>query len=214
MPALTSKDASSVEITGLTAASDSTPRAVEDRLGAARPLSIAELLYDRFSNCDAEGVAACLTDDVRYEDLLLGGSTLATSRDDIRELIKTHPVFVYRGACDFLGVRPPQITIKVDGISEDQDRGSVGVEWHVEVDGEPLALGRGISFLRTRPARQVVIFPPLFVLACVAVALGYVNVIVSVAFFDKSTMYEVRSAVDLLDDFRDSLDLSSLLGAR
>lgn len=194
-------------------------------------------------------MAACLTEDVRYEDLLLGGSTLATSRDDIRELIKTHPVFLYRGACNFLGVRPPQVTIKVDGISEDPDRGSVGVEWHVEVDGDPLALGRGISFLRICPETglisravdiaeapwrvvgvimapfaqgirglsrfgKVVFFPPLFVLACVVVAVGYVNIVVSVAFFDRSTMYEVRSAVDLLDDFRDSLDLSAVLGAR
>mmetsp|Transcript_171751 Transcript_171751/g.550504 ORF Transcript_171751/g.550504 Transcript_171751/m.550504 type:complete len:439 (-) Transcript_171751:138-1454(-) len=112
---------------------------------------IVESLYDNFNRCDVDGTAACFTHDVVYEDLLLGNSTIVESREDFRELIGTHPVFVGRNICLSLGLPPPEVAVCVDAISEDPILYTVGVEWHVEVGGEPLALGRGLSFMKICP---------------------------------------------------------------
>lgn len=112
---------------------------------------IVERLYDNFNRCDVNGTAACFTHDVIYEDLLLGNSTIVESREDFRDVIQSHPAFLARRACEAMGIRPLEVAVCVDAISEDAERYSVGVEWHVEVDGEPLALGRGLSFMRVCP---------------------------------------------------------------
>lgn len=108
-------------------------------------------MYSSFNACDADRTAACFTEDVVYEDLLLGNSTLVESRADFRELIQTHPVFVAERFCGVLGMPPLDIAVCVDGLSEDVARHSVGVEWHVEVGGQPLAMGRGLSYMRICP---------------------------------------------------------------
>jgi len=108
-------------------------------------------LYESFNECDVDATTACFTEDVIYEDLLLGNSTIVESREDFRELIATHPVFVTKRACAVLGLQAPEVAVKVDGISEDVARMAIGVEWHVEFGGEPIALGRGLSFMRICP---------------------------------------------------------------
>lgn len=108
-------------------------------------------MYSHFNTCDAVRCAACFTEDVVYEDLLLGNSTLVESRLDFNELIQTHPVFVASRLCASLGVPGPDIAVCVDGLSEDVRRHTVGVEWHVEVGGQPLAMGRGLSYMRICP---------------------------------------------------------------
>lgn len=110
--------------------------------------SVVMDLYDNFNKCDARGTAACFTEDVVYEDLLLGSSTLIESRADFEDVIKSHPVFLTRRVCTGLRLDPPEFAIVVDNISEDLARGNLGVEWHVELNGEPLILGRGLSFFR------------------------------------------------------------------
>jgi len=112
---------------------------------------IVEKMYANFNACDVDGTADCFTKDVVYEDLLLGNSTIVESREDFRELIQTHPVFVAERACEALGLPPLDVAVRVDGLSEDLGRHSVGVEWHVEVGGRPLALGRGLSYMRICP---------------------------------------------------------------
>jgi len=109
---------------------------------------VVEELYDMFNRCDANGTAACFVEDVVYEDLLLGSSTIVESREDFRQLIQSHPVFFACRTCEALGLPRPDVRVVVDGISEDLGRLTVGVEWHVEVNGAPLGLGRGISFFR------------------------------------------------------------------
>jgi hypothetical protein len=108
-------------------------------------------LYESFNECDVDATTACFTEDVIYEDLLLGNSTIVESREDFRELIATHPVFVAQKACSVLGLQALEVAVKVDGISEDVARMAIGVEWHVEIGGEPIALGRGLSFMRICP---------------------------------------------------------------
>lgn len=126
-----------------------TPAAAESKArGIGR---IVERLYDNFNRCDVDGTTACFTDDVVYEDLLLGNATVVESREDFRELIQTHPVFLARRACVALRLPPLDIAVRVDGISEDSRAKSVGVEWHVEFGGEKLPLGRGLSFMRVCP---------------------------------------------------------------
>jgi len=120
--------------------------------GAARGLGrIVEKLYANFNRCDVDGTTACFVENVVYEDLLLGNSTIVESREDFREVIQTHPVFVARKACTALSLPPLDLAVRVDDISEDTARHTVGVEWHVELDGKPLAMGRGLSFMRICP---------------------------------------------------------------
>jgi len=117
---------------------------------------VVEELYDMFNRCDANGTAACFVEDVVYEDLLLGSSTIVESREDFRKLIQSHPVFLGYRACKAAGLPPPDVRVVVDGISEDLARRTVGVEWHVEVNGDPLGLGRGISFFRICPTTGLI----------------------------------------------------------
>jgi len=104
-------------------------------------------LYESFNQCDVDATTACFTDDVIYEDLLLGNSTIVESREDFRELIATHPIFVGKKACSALELQPLEVAVKVDGISEDVARMVIGVEWHMEISGEPIALSRRLSFM-------------------------------------------------------------------
>lgn len=113
-------------------------------------------MYTNFNACNGDKTAACFTEDVVYEDLLLGNSTLVESRADFRELIESHPVFVAQKTCLKLGIPPIQMEVLVDGISEDPKRHSVGVEWHVEFDGSPLPMGRGLSYMRICPRTRLI----------------------------------------------------------
>jgi len=110
--------------------------------------SIVEELYRKFNDCDADGTANCFTHDVVYEDLILGKATIVESREEFREVIEMHPVFMGRRLCDSLGIAPVDIRVVVDSLAEDPVRGTVGVEWHVEVWDEPLPLGRGLSHMK------------------------------------------------------------------
>jgi len=122
-----------------------------DRISARGLGQVVLRLYESFNQCDVDATTACFTEDVVYEDLLLGNSTIVKSREEFRELIATHPVFVSQRACRFLGLQAPDVAVRVDGISEDVARLAIGVEWHVEFDGKPIALGRGLSFMRICP---------------------------------------------------------------
>merc|ERR1712083_654858 len=63
----------------------------------------------------------------------------------------------------------------------------------------------------SRPGKAM-FFPPLFLLACIGLTIVFALLVVELAFLDKSTIDEVRATVDLVDDFRGSLDMSSLVG--
>lgn len=191
---------------------------------------IVEELYNNFNRCDADGTAACFTEDVVYEDLILGGSTIVESREDFRELIKTHPVFVGRSVCDKLQIPPVDIQVVVDSIAEDPVRRTIGVEWHVEVSGEPLALGRGLSHMRICPKTGLIqravdlveapwraiglgIAPFARSIRGLARLSNYAELISTVGillglliFSDRRAMDEIRKDVDSLANFRDSLD--------
>lgn len=194
------------------------------------PAVVIQRLYDSFNCCDADGTAECFTEDIVYEDLLLGNSTIVNSREEFRELIGTHPVFVASRVCEALRVQRLDVKVKVDNISEDMVRHTCGVSWHVEFAGEPLFLGRGLSFMEICPKTGLIqkavdiaeapwraiglFFAPLarglreisrFVrdwsAAPVVLALLF-----ALIFVDRSSLDHIRADIDQVDDFRDSLD--------
>lgn len=193
---------------------------------------VVKRLYSSFNKCDANGTADCFTEDVVYEDLLLGNSTIVQSREEFRELIRTHPVFVTAQACALLGLPPLDCKVEVDSISEDTTRNTVGVEWHVEVSGQPLLLGRGLSFMKICPktgliakATDIAEAPwraiGLF-LAPFARSIRDISrllrdwsfssviavVLCAVLFLDRSSLDMLRDDIDTIDDFRNQLDQS------
>lgn len=196
-------------------------------------LSIVEQLYAGFNRCDPDMTANCFTEDVVYEDLLLGNTTIVSSREEFRELINTHPVFVGSRFCTALKIPPLDVAVRVDSIAEDTSRGTVGVEWHVEVGGQPLVLGRGLSFMRICPQtglirravdiaeapwRAIGLFVAPFArgLRDFSRAIrdwGTISIIAMVLFVllfvDRSSLDEIRTDIDSLDDFRDELDRST-----
>jgi len=196
--------------------------------------SVVQRLYDNFNSCDPNGTAECFTEDIVYEDLLLGNSTIVQSREEFRELIQSHPVFVGASACKAFNMPTPDLQVKVDTISEDLVRSTVGVEWHVEVNGESLVLGRGLSFMTICPKTGLickatdiaeapwrsiglVLAPFARGLRILARMLGdgsIVSVLTSVfllsLFMDRSSLDIIRHDIDTLDDFRGRLDESSI----
>lgn len=202
------------------------------------PSAVVERLYHNFNSCDADGTANCFTEDVVYEDLLLGNSTIVNSRDEFRELISTHPVFVGNQFCKSLNLPPPDLKVKVDSIAEDAVRNTVGVEWHVEVNGEPLLLGRGLSFMRICPrtgliqravdiaeapwrAIGLLLAPFARGLRDFSRLLRYSGVLLMIIplaflgiFLDRSSLDSIRTEIDSLDDFRDGLDVTAFMVVR
>ncbi|CAK9067733.1 unnamed protein product [Durusdinium trenchii] len=201
------------------------PRAPPPELGA-----VVRQLYASFNQCDADRTAACFTEDVVYEDLLLGNSTIVQSRAEFLELIRTHPVFVSARACGMLGLPPLDIKVEVDNISEDTLRSTVGVEWHVEVSGQPLVLGRGLSFMKIcrktgliakatdiaeAPWRAIgLVLSPFArgirdvsrLLRDWSFSSAITVVLFAVLFLDRSSLDMLRDDIDTLDDFRNRLE--------
>lgn len=200
--------------------------------------AVVRQLYASFNQCDAHRTAACFTEDVVYEDLLLGNSTIVQSRAEFLELIRTHPVFVSARACGMLGLPPLDIKVEVDNISEDIKRSTVGVEWHVEVGGQPLVLGRGLSFMKIDPetgliakATDIAEAPWRaigLVLSPFARGIRELSrllrdwsfssvitvVLFAVLFMDQSSLDQLRDDIDTLDDFRKGLDQSDHNGLK
>lgn len=200
-------------------------------VSSGRGAVIVQRLYDNFNLCDPDGTASCFTEDVVYEDLLLGNSTIVQSREEFRELIRAHPVFVAAQTCKTFGFSKPDLKVTVDMISEDLVRHTVGVEWHVEVNGEPLALGRGLSFMKVCPQtgliqratdiaeapwRAVGLLVAPFARALrelsrnfsqVGLALVLVPAACIFIFLDRPWLDSLREDIDNLDNFRRELDL-------
>ncbi|CAK9067735.1 unnamed protein product [Durusdinium trenchii] len=181
------------------------PRAPPPELGA-----VVRQLYASFNQCDADRTAACFTEDVVYEDLLLGNSTIVQSRAEFLELIRTHPVFVSARACGMLGL--PPLDIKV------------------EVSGQPLVLGRGLSFMKIcrktgliakatdiaeAPWRAIgLVLSPFArgirdvsrLLRDWSFSSAITVVLFAVLFLDRSSLDMLRDDIDTLDDFRNRLE--------
>ena len=100
-------------------------------------------LYDAFNARDGRAVADLLADDVVYEDLLLGESTICRGKAAFSGALEWHPAFVSKK----LNL-PFDLQLIVDKVACDGEK-SVGVEWHVEVDGKPFPLSRGLSLATT-----------------------------------------------------------------
>lgn len=199
-------------------------------VSSGRGAMIVQRLYDNFNLCDPDGTANCFTEDVVYEDLLLGNSTIVQSREEFRELIRAHPVFVAAEACKTFGFSKPDLRVTVDMISEDLVRHTVGVEWHVEVNGEPLALGRGLSFMKVCPQtgliqratdiaeapwRAVGLLLAPFArmlrelsryLSQVGLAFVWVPAACIFIFLDRPWLDSLREDIDTIDNFRRELD--------
>merc|ERR1712224_680937 len=89
--------------------------------------------------------AALLADDVVYEDLLLGESTICRGKAAFSGALEWHPAFVSKK----LNL-PFDLQLIVDKVACDGEK-SVGVEWHVEVDGKPFPLSRGAGTRENKP---------------------------------------------------------------
>ncbi|KAJ8610692.1 hypothetical protein CTAYLR_005685 [Chrysophaeum taylorii] len=97
-------------------------------------------LYEAFNARDLEGVASLLADDVVYEDLLLGDTTICRGKEAFKAALAWHPAFVSARLDLPLG----SLELVVDKVACDGDT-TVAVEWHVEQNGRPFPLGRGLS---------------------------------------------------------------------
>ena len=113
------------------------------RHATATPKQQIRALYDAFNARDGPAVAALLADDVVYEDLLLGESTICRGKAAFSGALEWHPAFVSKK----LNL-PFDLQLIVDKVACDGEK-SVGVEWHVEVDGKPFPLSRGLSLATT-----------------------------------------------------------------
>jgi len=109
----------------------------------ATPKQQIRALYDAFNARDGRAVADLLADDVVYEDLLLGESTICRGKAAFSGALEWHPAFVSKK----LNL-PFDLQLIVDKVACDGEK-SVGVEWHVEVDGKPFPLSRGLSLATT-----------------------------------------------------------------
>jgi len=100
-------------------------------------------MYNAFNARDGQAVADLLADDVVYEDLLLGEATICRGKRAFTQALEFHPAFVSKK----LNL-PLDLKLVVDKVACDGMH-SVGVEWHVEVDGKPFPLSRGLSLATT-----------------------------------------------------------------
>ena len=83
------------------------------------------------------------------QDLLLGPATMCRGRSAFEAALAWHPAFLGATLANALppslSRRLPDLTLVVDSVSEDVARGTVGVEWHVELGGAACPLSRGLS---------------------------------------------------------------------
>mmetsp|Transcript_5584 Transcript_5584/g.16443 ORF Transcript_5584/g.16443 Transcript_5584/m.16443 type:complete len:218 (-) Transcript_5584:22-675(-) len=112
----------------------------DERRRPITPKRQIKALYAAFNARDAPAVADLLADDVVYEDLLLGASTICRGKAAFAGALRFHPAFV----SSQLGLPMGRLELVVDDVACDGAR-SVGVEWHVEIDGRPFPLSRGLS---------------------------------------------------------------------
>jgi hypothetical protein len=123
------------------------------RLGTTRPIprtaSVRAIrgLYDAFNARDAERAGSFLTDDCVYEDLLLGPATVCRGKESFIGALSMHPAFI---SDRFVAALPrewrtglPGLELVVDSVADGV--GAVGVEWHVELGGSAIPLGRGLT---------------------------------------------------------------------
>jgi len=201
---------------------------------SAKDTAVVERLYEKLNLLDARGTAACFTENVVYEDLMFGDSSIVASREEFEELIGSQPVFVCAAICKALDLSPWKVV--VDSISEDPLRHTVAVSWHVEAGGQALVLGKGLSFFRICPetgliqkatdiseapwralgwllapiARSLRDFNFLNLLADLALISVVTIVFTSTVYLDKESLNGIRNGLDAVDDFRGKLDDSSL----
>jgi hypothetical protein len=104
-------------------------------------------LYEAFNARDAEKAGSFLTDDCVYEDLLLGPATVCRGKESFIGALSMHPAFISDRLVAMLPSRMntglPSLELVVDSVADGTI--AVGVEWHVELGGQPLPLGRGLS---------------------------------------------------------------------
>eukprot|EP00930_Biecheleria_cincta_P062906 TRINITY_DN48348_c0_g1_i1.p1 TRINITY_DN48348_c0_g1~~TRINITY_DN48348_c0_g1_i1.p1 ORF type:complete len:311 (-),score=36.90 TRINITY_DN48348_c0_g1_i1:52-984(-) len=198
---------------------------------SSRETAAVLCMYERLNVLDALGAANCFTENVVYEDMMFGDSSVRTSREKFVELMASQPIFVGSLICKSLDL--PPLTIEIDSISEDHVRHTVSVAWHVEAGGKPLLLGRGISFMEICPetglirkARDIAEMPwrglgwllapsmlrlrnlkyqdllgDLAISCLIAIVLG------TIIFLDRDMIQGIRRGVDDVDDLSKSLDL-------
>ena len=114
------------------------------------PKSQIKALYAAFNARDADAVAALVAEDVVYEDLLLGASTVCRGRAAFARALSFHPAFLTAA----LGLPMGRLELVVDDVACDSER-SVGVEWHVEIDSKPFPLSRGLSLATLNDAGEL-----------------------------------------------------------
>ena len=124
--------------------------ALEADAERVRPRDAIRSLYKAFNDRDAPRVASLLAEDVVYEDLLLGASTICRGRESFSQALAFHPAFLSAQ----LGLPMGRLELVVDDVACDGER-SVGVEWHVELNGEPFPLSRGLSLATINAAGEL-----------------------------------------------------------
>lgn len=95
-------------------------------------------MYDAINRRDLDGAIATIDDNCTYEDFNF--SKPFVGKDAIYQLFKD--------SCENI---PDGLLFVIDDITQSAPKtvgGSVGLMWHVELDGIPFPNGRGVSFYR------------------------------------------------------------------
>lgn len=129
-----------------------------DTATTATPTSAAAVLttiYDRINKRDVDGAMQLVDDKCVYEDFNF--ETPFRGAEAVREL--------FEESCEGI---PDDLLFIVDDITgDDEDSISVGMTWHVELNGVPFPNGRGCSFYRIDPDSRKLVYgrdivePPL-----------------------------------------------------
>lgn len=97
------------------------------------PRTVIEEYFKRWNERDMSAAIELFAEDCQYEDTLYSGVFQG------KEKIKAHLLNVAKSL-------PDSFAFVIDGIAEDVKARSVGVQWHVESEGQVLPFTRGSSF--------------------------------------------------------------------
>ncbi|GAB5359683.1 hypothetical protein AAMO2058_000563900 [Amorphochlora amoebiformis] len=100
-------------------------------------------MYNAFNRRNATAASSFLTEDCLYEDMMFGPATIMRGKKAFENALRLHPVFVLDHISRRIPFKIPDMTMVIDSIAEGHN--TVGIEWHVEFDGNHLPLGRGLT---------------------------------------------------------------------
>ena len=135
--------------TGPLAKDPTEPDSTGTSVAASWPLCPMEKIGQQRRKSGPEPMCTSLRD--RYCDVnTSSASTICRGRESFSQALAFHPAFISAQ----LGLPMGRLELVVDDVACDGER-SVGVEWHVELNGEPFPLSRGLSLATINAAGEL-----------------------------------------------------------